>query len=91
MSETLEDLGYSGDISWRSALYSKFNKDNNGETQINIDLEIPQHTRITKTISNDFWEAGQNAPFTVEEIRTIDKIIDELIERYKISELGWEE
>ena len=66
--EMFEKLGYSGDISWRSALYSKFNKDNNGETKIDIDLEIPQYTTITKTVSNEFWEEGHNEPFTIEEI-----------------------
>ena len=89
--EMFEELGYNGDISWRSALYSKFNKDNNGETKIDIDLEIPQHTTITKTVSDDFWEKGQNEPFTIEEIKAVNKLIDELIEMYKISELGWEE
>ena len=89
--EMFEKLGYSGDISWRSALYSKFNKDNNGETKIDIDLEIPQYTTITKTVSNEFWEEGHNEPFTIEEIKAVNKLIDEIIEMYKISELGWEE
>lgn len=89
--EMFEKLGYSGDISWRSALYSKFNKENNGETKIDIDLEIPQYTTITKTVSNEFWEKGRNEPFTIEEIKAVNKLIDELIEMYKISELGWEE
>ena len=89
--EMFEKLGYSGDISWRSALYSKFNKDNNGETKIDMELEIPQYTTITKTVSNEFWEKGRNEPFTIEEIKAVSKLIDELIEMYKISELGWEE
>ena len=85
--EMFEELGYNGDISWRSALYSKFNKDNNGETKIDIDLEIPQHTIITKKISSDFWGEEKMESFTVEEIKAVNKLIDELIEMYKIEEL----